>query len=198
MNDFSSSWVTLEGRCRSLPGFKRYVLFVALISMLCVPSAYCSDGTMEEKLFDYVDWFHRNMDQKYAEKAKRLVPVLLKYSNKYKVDPFLMAQTFSSESSWRKFEGKLGERGPGHVMPGKWVDQFDLETMDGQVEASAFLWRMALDKCISKDPLEHIEMAFTHYVHGGCVSKSDSTRSKVKLRIRKYRKAVAMFKVTVD
>ncbi len=174
------------------------VLLLIMAAALCAHVAICdeksAERTEEQMLSDYVDWFHRNMNSKYADKAKTLIPPLIKYAHKHDVDSFLLAQTFSSESSWRNFNGALGERGPGHVMPGSWSKQFDLNTLDGQIEASAYLWRVALDKCRVSDTEKHLYRAFTNYASGHCVSKSATTQRKMSARLRQYNAAVKMFR----
>lgn len=140
----------------------------------------------------YVDWFHKNekwsVKPRYARKAKELIPPLLKYCERYEIDPLLMAIIFSRESSWRKFRGDLGEVGPGHLMPSKWSKQFDLTTLDGQIQGSVARMRQAIDKCGS------VTAAVTHYASGSCNPRKKSTEKAVRTRIRQYRAAVERFR----
>jgi hypothetical protein len=135
-----------------------------------------ADGESDERvLSEYVEWFHRNMSPRYAEKAKGLIPTVVKYSHEYRVDPLVIGCIISFESSWRNFSGALGEVGPMHVMPGKWASEFNLSTLDGQIEAGVYRWTLAR-RC------KTLERALTHFGAGGCKSKSQRTISKMKYR----------------
>lgn len=141
----------------------------------------------EQIVENYVDYFHRNMRPRYAKKAKRLVPPLMKYATEYKVDPFRLACIFSLESSWRNFLGKDGEKGPGQVLPHKWALEFDLDTLDGQIKAAAYRWKVAMETC------GNLEGALTHYACGSCKSSSKRTRKKMKYRFQYIKKMEKRF-----
>lgn len=143
--------------------------------------------TDEERIAAYVEHFHRLVKPRYARKAKKLVRPLVKYSKRYKVDPIEPACLFSLESSWRNFDGALGERGPGQVMPNKRVAKFDLSTLEGQIHASVFIWKKALDKCGT------LRRALTYYACGSCASHNARTVSKIRYRERYIRKMKQKF-----
>jgi hypothetical protein len=132
--------------------------------------------TDEERITAYVEHFHSLVRPRYARQAKKLVPPLVRYSKRYNVDPLEPACLFSLESSWRNFYGALGERGPGQVMPNKWVSNFNLDTLEGQIHASVFIWKKALDKCGS------LRRALTYYACGSCTSHNARTVSKIRYR----------------
>jgi len=144
----------------------------------------------------YVDYFHRNMRPRYAERAKRLIPNLLEHSSDYQVDPLLMGCIFSFESSWRNFKGRAGEMGPGHVMPeGKGLtwrmigdEKIDLTTLEGQIQGACAHMRVSMDTCRT------MEGVFSHYAGAGCKSSKQEVRKKMKRRARYYRKMVKLFR----
>jgi hypothetical protein len=142
----------------------------------------------EQVLEEYVDWFHRNMQTKYATKAKELIPATLKYCEQYNIDPLLMAVIYSKESSWRNFKGDMGEIGPGHVMPNKWTGRCDLKTLDGQIECAVDRMRFAFNKCPS------LERALSHYASGSCRARTPKTARLVKRRVKLYQAAIIKFR----
>lgn len=146
------------------------------------PSSTSSYETQKQQLESYVDWIHRKMQPKYARKAKELIPVTLDACEKYAVEPLDMGYIFYRESSWRKFKGKLGELGPGHVMPRKNVrKQFDMSTLAGQIEASVYIWGSTADAC------KTLEGRFSKYASGSCRPRTRKTRQLAYKRARKLR-----------
>lgn len=152
--------------------------------------AYGDEIKQAQAVAAYVEHFHRDMRPSYAERAKKLIPPLIEYANQYGVDPLDLACIFSLESSWRNFEGDLGEKGPGQVMPSKELAQFDLTTLDGQIEAACWRWARALEKCAT------LEQALTHYACGSCVSTSKRTKNKMKYRKRYCTRISKQFRKT--
>lgn len=133
---------------------------------------------------NYIMWFHSNVKQSQLERAVEYLPGLFEYSHKYQVDPLVIACLISFETSWRPREGKAGEQGIIQVMPGKWTrENCDMTTTDGQFECGVKRWRLAKNSC------EGLEGALTHYACGKCQSKSETTKDKVRYRV-KYIKAV--------
>ena len=169
-------------------------LLIAVGVVLCSRDARADTNTDTdtdtEKLSAYVDWIHRDMQPKYAQSAKRLIPPLIKYAKKYNVDPLLIGCIFYWESSWRNFEGDKGEIGPGHTIPSKRLSEFNLGTLEGQIEASVYMWRLSIIKC------KTLEKALTRYLSGKCVSKSEKTKKKVQYRKRYYLRINKKFKKT--
>ncbi len=153
-----------------------WILIFAITGMIL--RAHCSPVDTIES---YVEHIHGNMKPHYAANAKKMIPTLIFYSDKYHVDPLLVACIFYWESSWRNFSGAVGEIGPGHVKPAKWSRRFNLTTLDGQIEAAVYRWTMATNKC------NGLEAAMSHYLSGKCKSESVTTQRKAAYRVRYYR-----------
>ena len=169
---------------------KAFLIWTAcfVITGLVLRNVY-GEESREAELVSFVDEFHAGMKPRYARKAKELIPYVLKHSEGYGVDPLLVAVIISRESSWRHFDGALGERGPMHVLPSRWSKPYNLETIDGQIEAGCARLRAAMDKCPS------LERALTHYACGRCVSKSEITKRKIRSRVRFYQRSVERFRM---
>lgn len=163
-------------------------LLAALLSLCDDARADSDTDTDTNVLTKYVDWFHRTMKSRYAARAKRLIPATVRYCREYDVDPLLMGVIYSKESSWRNFKGALDERGPGHVKPSKWSRQFNLATLDGQIEAAVARMRVAHDAC------RGLMGALTHYASGSCVARTPTTTKIVRWRVNAYRRAVRRFR----
>jgi hypothetical protein len=169
-----------------------WILILTLTGMILRAQGAENDDV--ELLENYIDWFHTcegkcTTKPSLAQKAKAIIPPLLKYCYKYNVDPLIMAIIFSHESSWRNFKGALGELGPGHVMPSKWSRQFDLYTLSGQIEASVARMQLAQFKC------KTFRKTLTHYASGSCISRSKKTHKKVNARIRAYKRTIRKFRI---
>lgn len=149
----------------------------------------------EEVLGAYIDYFHQTMKPKYSRRAKRLIPYVLKYSDKHGVDPLLMGCLFSFESSWRNFEGGAGERGPGQVLPSNNRNirkiagvEYNLSKIEGQIDASCAHMRESLDSC------SNLTETFTHYWCGSCTHEDPKKVSKMRERARHYEKMKRKFR----
>jgi len=179
---------------------RRFRYWLVAIAIIATTAAYGKEIPSDaEMLSDYVDWFHScegkcQMKPRYAKKAKELIPFLLKHSDHYEIDPLLAANITSFESSWRDFEGDKGEIGPMHVMPSKWSRQFDLTTLDGQIQAGCAHLRFSYDTCEVGSVTRTLERMFTHYACGSCVSTNKETIKAVQRRMRKYRRAKARYR----
>ena len=172
-------------------GIKALIIWVTTFLILGLGLSVARAGDFEDEsgiLCQYIDWFHRNVKPVRSEMAKEVVPTVVKYSHEYAVDPLLVACLISWESSWRPRPGALGERGPMQVMPGKWSLRFDLDTLDGQMEAGIARLSLAFEKCGT------LERALTHYASGSCVSKSERTQRKIRYRVRYYQKVNEKFR----
>lgn len=173
-------------------------VLILLLTVLFLRSLGAQEVKTEERALEaYIDYFHQTMKPKYSRRAKRLIPYVLKYSDKHGVDPLLMGCLFSFESSWRNFEGGAGEQGPGQVMPegkNKKVREingveYDLSKMEGQIDASCAHMRESLDSC------DTLEGAFTHYATGGkCKLEDPLKQAKMRKRARHYEKMKKRFK----
>jgi len=173
-------------------------LLAGFLLTLCFNEAMASTGGKradELVLSDYVDYFHQTMRPSYAKKAKRLIPPLIQYAQKHNVDPLLMGVVFSFESSWRNFEGDLGERGPGHIMPKKGKPwrviegiKYDLSTLDGQIDGACAHMRHSLDSC------DTMAQVFAHYGSGSRCQLGPVAMSKMKFRAQYYEKMKKKFR----
>lgn len=175
-----------ENRGLLVWAFGAFVLFW-LIAAQCAQAQKRID--YEAALTDYVAWFHQNLNDKRKDRALEKVPLVIKYANKYGLDPLLLACIVSLESSWKTdARGSLGERGLLQIMPGRWAKRFDLSTAEGQLDAGAYRLRMALTQCRND-----LEKALTHYACGRCVSKSDRTKKKMGYRYRYFKRMAKKF-----
>jgi hypothetical protein len=161
-----------------------WIMVFLLLGPALEAAAY--EPAKQEEIELYVMHFHRNMKERYTEKALKLVPMLMKHAINYDVDPMLVAETFSGESSWRNFRGSKGEVGPGHVMP-RWAKQFNLKTLDGQIEACVHMLKTAIVMCPT------LEQAISRYMSGSCKPRTKRTARMARRRARKYRKARVVF-----
>lgn len=160
--------------------------FTLMITVGCLEIAYSHDN--HHGIENYLDHFHRLVRPHYAARAKRMIPSLVKYADKHGVDPLVIACLWSFESSWRNFHGALGEQGPGQVMPGgPAAKRFNLSTLDGQIEASVWVYKQGAQRCGS------MRGALTYYACGSCHSKSQRTQSKILYRLSYIRRMQSRF-----
>lgn len=120
--------------------------------------------------------------------ANAMIPIVVKYCIQYDVDPLIAAVVMHKESSWGwKMRGALGEVGPMHVMP-KYFKQFDLTTLDGQIEAGVSHLAVSRDTCGG-----NIAKIFQYYGSNRCgpISGFARHRQRVYYRaVKRYRKEV--------
>lgn len=147
------------------------------------------EKTDEQIFAEYIEWFHSNVNPKKGEKAKEIIPVVMKWSAVYEVDWMLVACIISLESSWRPRPGSLGESGYMQVMRNKWSRRFDLDTPEGQIEAGTARLAMAFYECGGD-----LKKALTHYASGSCKARTETTRSKIRYRVHYYRKISKKFR----
>lgn len=147
-------------------------------------------STVEQQLEDYVtEWmstirFCYSYDQR-LEDAKSYIPIVVKYSEQYDVDPFLIAIVISEESSWRmRAVGKSNDTGLMQVIP-RYFEQFDLTTADGQIHAGVSHLRKSLDQCGG-----NVEQALTYYKCNRCTP----VHRKMRGRARRYRSDLWRFR----
>jgi hypothetical protein len=117
--------------------------------------------------------------------AHKIIPIVIKHCLKYDVDPLMVAVVMQKESSWGKnLKGDLGEVGPMHVMP-RYFKQFDLTTLDSQIEAGVSHLAVSRDKCGG-----NVAKTFQYYGSNRCgpISWFARHRQRVYYRaVKKYR-----------
>lgn len=118
--------------------------------------------------------------------AQGMIPIVLKYGERYNVDPLLTSTILRYEGSWRKGrKGARGEVGPMQVMP-RYFKDFDLTTLDGQIHAGISHLRTSLDKCKG-----NVARALYYYASNKCVR---TPPRKFRWRANQYHKAVAKYR----
>jgi hypothetical protein len=136
------------------------------------------------------DWLRsvektRAYGQRYYE-AIEMIPFILDSCEKYDVDPLRVGVLAREENSWyQRGWGEKGEVGPLQVMP-KWFKQFNLQTLEGQIDAGVWWIGEGMKKCKGKGA-----HAFNWYFFGKCgkVPAPDARR-----RERLYQKAVKKYR----
>jgi hypothetical protein len=136
------------------------------------------------------DWLQpvaktRAFGQRYAE-AVQMIPYILDSCEKYDVDPLRVATLAREENSWyQRGWGDKGEVGPLQVMP-KWFTQFNLNTLEGQIEAGVWWIGRGMEKCKGDGA-----RAFHWYAFAKCGNvPSEKARRRQKLyerAVKKYR-----------
>jgi hypothetical protein len=169
---------------------------VALLLFLATLSLRANEKPNYEKeltalIEDFLSSVRYSRDYKKRKKeAFENIPLVIKYCEQYRIDPLLQGINFAFEASWKNHaKGKDGEKGIGQTMPGKFYRGIDLKTIEGQIEGSTKRLRYALDQCDG-----NLRKALTHYVCGHCVSKSERTQRKIKLRHLLYEDAVNYYR----
>jgi len=137
----------------------------------------------------YIGWYLQNVRASLREKAQNeYAPLVVRFAQKYEIDPLLLAVVISCESSWRiDVIGKMGEHGLTqiHGLAGRPFEH-DLHTAKGQIEAGARWLSIQIERCGG------IVEGLSAYMTGRC-KKIDSARR----RYRAYKKAREQF-ATVD
>lgn len=122
----------------------------------------------EVELMEFIDDFLHTVRlmpsfEKRRADALSCIPIILKYCDRYDVDPLLVAVIMRFESSWKPAAvGKLGELGVMQTMP-RLFREFDLNTTDGQIHAGVSHLRASLDACGG-----NIEQGINYYGANRC------------------------------
>jgi len=143
-----------------------------------------SDPTFKE-LHQYTEWRFSNVSRKKMRAAQELIPKVIEYANRFRLDPLLVAVVMHAESSWKPtaYNPAKGERGLMQVH-GLAAKGFDLETIDGQINAGVSYLKFCILSCGS------IEGGLALYQTGyKCEPFSLSKR-----RYRLYKNAVRKFR----
>lgn len=174
---------------------KLALTLIFLVFLLCLSltaRSYDFDGTNMHSVVrvkKYIQWFHQNVPYSRTEAALEYANIVVYESEKQDIDPMLSSVIISLESSWKPgSRGAIGEFGLMQVVPGGVCDNGKLDTPEGQIQAGTAC--LALSREICGDDLKRI---LTKYASGKCVSKSKKTQSKIRYRIRAYKRAVKMF-----
>lgn len=173
-------------------------ILITVILVMIIPLNSLADKLSDE-LKNYVEDYLSVVCKmpgfkKRKEKALSNIPYIINICRKYsdekiQIDPLLVAAIMRLEASWKNdVIGKKGEIGIMQVMPGKISRKYDMSTPQGQIEAGIEKLRYAFDEC-NYD----LKKALTHYASGKCISKSERTKRKIKLRIKHYKNAVERY-----
>jgi hypothetical protein len=119
------------------------------------------------------------------EQALSMIPLIIKYCDRYGVDPLLAAVVISHESSWRpNVTGRLGEIGLLQTMPHHFK-RFDLTTVDGQLHAGISHLGASLVACDGQT-----DQALNYYGTARC----KPVGRWVTWRLRSYKRALRRFR----
>lgn len=126
--------------------------------------------------------FHRRFTE-----AMEMIPIILKYCKKYNVDPLRIAVLAGLENSWlQEGQGSAGEIGPLQIMPKWFKKEFDVTTLDGQIEAGVWWMSQGIQECEGDGA-----RAYHWYAYAIC-GKVPS--SKARFRERRYQRAVKKYR----
>jgi hypothetical protein len=102
---------------------------------------------LEEHISYWLEHVDPGPKRRYP-KAVEMIPLILEYCEKYNVDPLRIAVLASQENSWlQQGRGKAGEVGPLQIMPKWFKKRFDVQTLDGQIEAGIWWLSEGLRIC---------------------------------------------------
>lgn len=122
-------------------------------------------------------------DKRRAD-ALKIIPYVLKYSEMYGVDKWLVASTIQDESGWRPHaSGGIGEVGVMQTVP-KYFKDYDLKTIDGQVHAGVKHIRTSIDNCGGD-----VQQGINYYM----TSKCKPVLQAAKWRFQRYKRVKKRF-----
>lgn len=131
------------------------------------------EANEEDDIADYISDYLR-IYSKRRHASIKLVPYLVEQSRRYNIDPWLVAVTVSSESSWvSSARGRIGEAGLTQVH-GFCAKGANLNTHHGQLLAGIKCLAHAHDKC---DSTLHVINA---YLTGKCSPVIKTARRRYK------------------
>lgn len=161
-------------------------LIVILIFSLDVTAQKTDYDKSVHEVESYVQWFTRCVNKKKQARALAYAPIVVTESLRGHVDPLLLSVLISLEASWNPAsEGAQGEIGLTQIMPGGICDPGKLDTPKQQIAAGVDCLVKCREKCG-----DNIEKILTKYASGNCSSKSETTKRKMKYRLRMYKQAV--------
>jgi len=142
-----------------------------------------ADEISANELKNYINWYLIHYEKR-KQKAYTYIPIIEKYSDKYNIDPLLIAIIISCESSWKlKVIGKIGEQGLMQVH-GIAMKGFNIYNPDGQIHSGVKFLSQSFDRCKS------ITGAISYYMTG----KTCKPIKPAKYRYGLYKEAVERFR----
>lgn len=161
-------------------------LFVGMVAALFALEANAQNPDSVQEVESYVRWFTKCVNKKKQDRALSYAPIVAREAERTNFDPLLLSTIISLEASWNPAsEGDRGEIGLTQIMPGGECDPGKLDTPEQQIAAGVDCLVKCREKCG-----DNIEKILTKYASGNCSSKSETTKRKMKYRLRMYKQAV--------
>lgn len=150
------------------------ILLIIIAAWFATPAVESADDSPHVA---YIKHFLRHYPDRRAN-ALATVPTMEAYAAQYGFPAIVPAVIIACESAWRPgVSGTVGEVGVMQVH-GRCARGYDLNTMDGQMEAGIACLAMARDACDGS-----LRQAMTMYMSGSCRPRTDRTRKVVARRL---------------
>ena len=159
---------------------------IILLFMLLLTPNYQAEVTAYVEAFLHRVRLTRGFDTRREETLK-LVPLVVKKSLEYDIDPLLTAVKAYRESSWQpNLTGRRGERGLLQVIP-RYFKDHDLSKVEDQLDAGLSHLRKAIDIC-GGDVIQGLNY------YGTAPPRCKPILPFAKARYRRYRLAVRRYR----